>query len=41
MINSFNGQRPVKMEGFAVTMQGTIPTHSYKKLQQDIRGGQR
>ena len=35
------GQRPIKMVGFAVPMQGAIPTHSRKYLQQDIRGGQR
>ena len=28
------------MVGFAVPMQGAIPTHSHKQIQQDIRGGQ-
>ena len=28
------------MVGFAVPMQGAIPTHSHKQLQQDIRGDQ-
>ena len=34
------GQTPIQMVGFAVSMQGAIPTHSHKQLQQDSRGGQ-